>query len=150
MLHLIGSGLSVKQHPPEARLRRRPSVVFLFYPGVLAFIAIVAILALNDIFTPFHTPGSSTTLIRSVFTGITIIVFLAASGIYLRLFLRWRTVFLYWYSLGLALFALGTIFLSQASIDSRLFWLGKASLYAGSIYFIIAVTRPLRTMKSPP
>ncbi len=59
--------------------------------------------------------------------------------IYLRIYSKSRSDFYYWYSLGLILFAFGVIFISQGPLESGIAWSGRASQYAGGIYFLVSV-----------
>lgn len=143
--HFIGASLSIaKLRLPESEFRRKPRIVLLFYLGTLGSIALVTMLAFRGTIPPFYVPGESPTLLRDIVRGFATVFFLASSAICLRLYSKSRTDFLYWYSLGLMLFAFGVVFISQGPVDSRIAWLGRASQYAGSIYFLVAVLRDHR------
>lgn len=145
VLHLIGASLSMsKRHITESEFRRKLRVVLFYYLGILVIIALVTLLALREVIPPFYTPGESSTLLRDIVQGVTTIFFLSASLMYLQVYSKARIDFPYWYSLGLMLFALGSISLSQGAVDSRLSWLGRASQYAGGIYFLVAVLSTYR------
>ena len=140
VLHLIGAGLSMaKLRKPDSGFRRKPRMVIFCYLGILVAIALVTWAALRGVIPPFFVPGKPPTLIRSIVVGMTELFFFAAALIYLSVYAKLRTDFLYWYSLGLMLFAFGLVFISQGAIDSRLAWLGRVSQYAGGIYFLVAV-----------
>lgn len=140
VLHLIGAGLSIaRPRLPEPESGRKSIIVLSGYLGVLAGIALITLLAFQGVIPPFHLPGEGSYLLRDAVRGVAAIFFLAASSIYLRGYGRSRTDFLYWYALGLLLFALGIIFMSLGAVDGRIAWLGRVAQYAGGIYFLVAV-----------
>jgi hypothetical protein len=111
---------------------------------VLAAVTLIVLLAFRGMIPSFYANPS----IRDTVHGISALLFLTGSLIYLRLFLKSRYNFLYWYSLGLAFFALGIFSLSQGAIDSRLFWLGKVAHLCGHVYLFIAVISAHPFLKS--
>ena len=137
MLHFLGAIISnTRQYTTPSRSRPRLAAIYFGYPGVLAAVALIVLLAYRGVVPSFYTNPS----LRDIVHGISAVLFLTCFLIYLRLFLKLRYGYLYWYSLGLVLFTLGVFFLSQGTIDGRLFWLGKAAHYSGHIYLFIAVT----------
>ena len=140
VLHLIGASLGMaKMRLPNSEFRRKPRVVLFYYLGALASIALVTLLALRGILPASFALGESAAPLRDIIRGIAAIFFLASSAIYLRMYSKSRIDFLYWYSLGLMLFAFGTILISLGAVYSRIAWLGRASQYAGGIYFLVSV-----------
>jgi hypothetical protein len=140
VLHLIGASLSMaKLRITKSQYRPKPSTVFFYYLGTLASIALITLAAFRGTIPPFYVPEASSTLPREVVRGIATISSLASSFIYLRLYFKSRTDVLYWYSLGLMLFAFGLFFVSQGAVDSRIAWLGRVSQYASNVYFLVAV-----------
>jgi hypothetical protein len=140
VLHLTGASLSIaKLRIPQSEFRRKPRIILSYYLFTLASMALVTLLAFRGVIPPFYVPEESSTLLRDTVRGTAAVFFLASSSIYLRLYFKSRTDSLYWYSLGLMLFAFGLIFMSQGAVDSRIAWLGRASQYIGSIYFLVAV-----------
>jgi hypothetical protein len=149
VLHLTGAILNLKQTAAlKIASSRKFGVIIGFYLGTLAIIALISVLADKNIFPPFYTTGTSTTLIRDVVRGTTIILFFFASAAYLRRYFKHRASYLYWYSLGLLLFCLGLFFLSQGAIQSRLYWLGNISLYIGGAYLLVGLAYNRRDSKA--
>jgi hypothetical protein len=137
ILHFLGAIMcNARQYATPSGSRPGPVAIFFGYPGVLAAVALIVLLAYRGVVPSFYTNPS----LRNIVHGISAVLFLTCFLIYLRLFLKLRYDYLYWYSLGLVLFTLGIFFLSQGAINSRLFWLGKAAHYSGHIYLFIAVT----------
>jgi len=136
VLHFSGAIIgNTRKDATVSRLRPGLAAIFFGYAGVLAAVALIVLLAFRGVTPSFYMHPA----IRDVVRGISFVLFLTGSLIYLKLFLKLRYDYLYWYSLGLVFFTLGIFFLSQASIDSLLFWLGKAAYYSGHIYLLIAV-----------
>lgn len=148
-LHLIGASIGMaKNQIPKLEFRRKSRIVLFYYLGILASVALVTLLALRGVIPPFTMPGESTTVLRDITRGITVIFFFASSYIILRIHSRLRTDFYYWYSLGLILFAFGVIFISQGAVESRIAWLGRTAQYAGGFYFLVSVLGNYRLVNS--
>jgi hypothetical protein len=139
--HLIGASLSIaKMRIPNPELKRQPRIVLFYYLGILVSISLVTLLIFRGLIPPLYVPDESSSVqIKDIVRGVATIFFLASSLIYIRLYYKSRTDFLYFYSLGLTLFAFCLISLSLGAADTRISWLGRVSQYAGSIYFLIAV-----------
>ncbi|OGO32909.1 MAG: hypothetical protein A2Z29_01575 [Chloroflexi bacterium RBG_16_56_11] len=147
LLYLAGSisGLKKKPSPVTPSPGTRAA---LFYVTTLAVIALVSILASSGALPRFHDQGGSTYL-RDTLQVVTAAVFFAASVICLRLFLPLRNDLVFWYPLGLIFFAVGTLLLGLGAVDSKLYWLGKASLYFGGVYLFFAVFSFRRARTGP-
>ena len=148
VLYLIGAGLGVARLcPAKLKLRQKQMIVILCYFGALASIGLVTILALRGVIPLFSVPGESTSVIRGVVRGTATILLFASSFIYLTIYFKSRTDFSYWYSLGLMLFALGVVFMSQGAIESRIAWLGRTSQYVGGLYLLVSVLGAYRRVR---
>lgn len=148
-LNLIGAVLCIKQPDVlDKRATQKPGIVLASYLGVLGAIAIITALAYRNVFPPFSVSGGGTSLMRDIISVTGIFLFFAASAIYFSLYRKRRTAYLYWYSLALLLFSMGLFFLSQSAIESRLYWLGYISLYAGGVYLVVALKVARRSAKS--
>jgi hypothetical protein len=139
-MHLGGAFLTLSgQLSLSARANEKPETSIFAYLSVLTFIAILTLLVFLNVIPTFDIEGNHSTLSRTIVNGITILLFLTSSIFYLILYLKSHSSFFFWYSIGLMLFTLGVLFLSESSIDSRLYWLGKVTLYIGSIHFLITL-----------
>ena len=138
--HLIGASLSIaKLGTPKSELRRKPRIVLFYYLGILASISLVTLLTFRGLMPPFYVPEGSSTQLKDIVRGMATFFFLASSFIYIIMYYKSRNDFLYWYSLGLMLFAFGLISIFLGENYSRIVWLGRASQYVGSVYFLVAV-----------
>lgn len=140
--HLTGASLSIaKLGTPKSELRRRLRTVLFYYLGILASISLVTLLTFRGLIPPFYVPGESSTQLKDIVRGIATFFFFASSLIYIIVYYKSPTDFLYWYSLGLMLFTFGSLSIFLGENYSRIVSLGRASQYVGSIYFLIAVLR---------
>lgn len=143
-LHLTGAVLgTAKPRPPKPGFRRNLAIVSLHYLGILAGIALVTLLALRGITPPFHVAEDGS-LLRSAVQTTTTAFFFASSFISLRTYFKLKTAFYFWYSLGLMLFALGSILISLSAVEGLIAWLGRGAQYTGGVYLLIAVLWPNR------
>jgi hypothetical protein len=144
-LHLTGAALeAARPHPPGSGYWQKPGIIILYYVGIIAIIAVVALLAHRGVIPPFDVPENGS-LLRSVVDITTIFFFLASSFIYMRIYSESRTGFHFWYSFGLLLLAQGSIFLFLGSVDGLVAWIGRAAQYSGGIYLLVAAFSSDRT-----
>jgi hypothetical protein len=142
VLHLAGVILTTAApRPPNPGAQRRFWAGPLFYLGIVAAIAVLALLALQDMIPPFHVPESTSPL-RDAVRRTTTVFFLASSLISLRTYSRLQAAFHLWYSVGLALFAMGWLLISLSAVEGLIAWLGRLAQYVGGIYFIVAALSP--------
>jgi hypothetical protein len=148
IMHLLGASLGiVKQRLTVSDLRLKQRIVFLSYLGILVVIALVAWLAFRDVITSFLMPLTGTIEVRDAIRGVAAILCVASAIIYLRIYLKSRSNFHYWYSLGLILFAFGVVFMSQGALESRIGWLGRVSQYIGGFYFLLSILSAYRLVR---
>jgi hypothetical protein len=140
VIHLTGATLSMaKMRIPNPELKQKPRIVLYYYLGILTGISLTILLIFRELIPPLYAPDESYVQIKDIVRGIATVFFLASSFIYLRLYYKSRNDFLYFYSLGLVLFAFCLISLSLGAADTRISWLGRVSQYAGNIYLLAAV-----------
>ena len=148
VLYLIGASLGMSRlRITKLKLGQKQRLVLLCYFGALASIGLVTILALRGVIPLFSGPGESISVLRDVVRGTAVILLFASTFIYLRIYLKSRTDFYYWYSLGLMLFAFGVVFISQGAIESRIAWLGRTSQYIGGLYLLVSVLGAYRSIR---
>jgi PAS domain S-box-containing protein len=94
---------------------------------------------------PFFIPGIGPTLFRQGVLGTAVALFAISSFLFMRLFFKSKSDSLYWYSLALALIAIGScgVFL-QKGVGSPIEWAGRLAQYVGTIYFLTAVLTAMR------
>jgi len=123
----------------EAEKKARNVKVILAYLGVLVFTALLAIASLQGALPPFFIQGVGPTMVRHAVLGTAVALFAFSSLIFMVRYARSKADFLYWYSLALALLAVGLLaMLFQDAVGSPIGWTGRSAQYLGGIYFLIA------------
>ncbi len=103
-------------------------------------IVVVTMMDISDQFPVFFISGTGSTLVRQVVLALSGIFLIAACSLFGWKYLRTRYSILYWYSLGLVLFAISLIgIVYTVRIGDTVNWSGRIGLYLTGIYFLIAV-----------
>jgi len=120
--------------------RFRKSRLIIAYLGVLVFAALLTIASLQGSIPPFFIQGVGPTLLRQVVLGTALALFALSSILFMRRYSKSKSPILYWYSLALALIAVGlsAVFLQRA-VGGPIGWTGRSAQYLSGIYFLIAV-----------
>ena len=143
--HLLGAVSILAAVTSEQVWRRRKLKVMLAYVGVLAFTAVLTIAVLQGAIPFFFIWGIGPTPLGQGVLGTAAALFAISSLLFMRAFFKSKSDFLYWYSLALALIAVGltSVFLQKA-VGSPFGWAGRYAQYLGSIYFLIALSTTIR------
>jgi hypothetical protein len=114
--------------------------LLLGYAGVVDFVGLVTIVTLMGVTPVFFAQGVGPTLLRQAVLGTATLLFAFGSIALMRRCLKSHETILYWYSLGLALVAVGlsAVFL-QEEVGDPIGWVGRLSQYLGGVYFMVAV-----------
>lgn len=84
--------------------------------------------------------GVGPTLLRQVVLGTAVVLFAISSVVFMIIYCTSKSDVLYWYSLALALIAIGLFAVSiQKVVGSPLGWAGRTAQYVGGMYFLITV-----------
>ena len=128
---------------------RRPRRVAMAYLAVVAIIAWLAGLTLGGVMPPFFIQGQGPTMLRQYVVEWSIVLLTFTSLVLMRRFRGRRSVFLYWYSLALALMAIAMLaFFLQTAVGSLIGWVGRSSYVLAAIYFLVAVRTARRQVRS--
>jgi PAS domain S-box-containing protein len=115
------------------------------YGGILLLVAAILWASLKGILPTFFVPGVGSTWVRFLVLGVAIAAFSSTSGLLWIVARRNRSVFLSWYSLGMALLAVSmTGAFGYTRIDSLAGWTVRAAVYAGSAYMVVAMVIAVR------
>ncbi len=149
VFHMVGLVMSVMKRPPEAGKVGRHRKLALAYLGLLCLVGFIALAAVAGLLPTFFIRGTGPTILQQVFMAAALMLFVMASSSMMILFIQQGVRFLYWYSLGLALFSLD-VFASflQPQLGSLMGWMGRVSLYLAGVYFIVAVVTALREART--
>ena len=105
------------------------------------------LLSLIVVFLPF-SPGFPSLFVNA--TGVTVVnqviyaaaigIFVIGSFLFMRLYSRSKSSTLYWYSLALLLWGIGTFGVAwQLRFSDIMAWTGRLGWYFGSLYYLIAL-----------
>ena len=117
---------------------------------------ITTILSLFVVFLPFW-PGfpslfvnaAGVTMLNQAIYWVAIVVFVVGSFLFMRLYLRSKSSTLYWYSLALFLWGIGTFgVMWQLRFSDIVAWTGRIGWYIGSLYYLIALESARREPSS--
>jgi PAS domain S-box-containing protein len=119
---------------------KRKLKVILAYLSVLFFVASLTIASLRGATPPYIIQGIGPTPLGRAVLGTAVALFGFSSLSFMRLYSKSKEAFPYWYSLALALIAVGlsAVFLQKA-VGSPIGWVGRSAQFLGGIYFLIAV-----------
>jgi hypothetical protein len=130
----------------EAKVSQRGKrEVILSYGAVSLFMILLTIASLLNTTPPFFVQGVGPTALRNTIVGTSLILFCISSIALMRFYFRSKADILWWYSLALALIAVGQFaFVLQKTVGSPLSWTGSIATYLAGGYFLIAVLIPAR------
>jgi PAS domain S-box-containing protein len=143
LFHAIGALISINPGGSAARrelLSRGRNNWALYYAAILIGLVVLTFAVLSRVTPPFFIQGSSPTSIRQVVLGLSIILYIFSASVFLNLYLKSRSRFLYWYSIALGLIACGLLaVLAQSAVGTPLGWLGRFTQYLGGILAVAAI-----------
>ncbi|HKM60293.1 MAG TPA: PAS domain S-box protein, partial [Candidatus Bathyarchaeia archaeon] len=112
------------------------------YIASVAVVILVSALAYYGFAPKFFINNSGATFVDISVLATTILFFAMSSLLLMRRQLKSKFPALFWYSLGLALFAIGLLGVSfEKSLGDPIGWIGKIAQYVGGLYFLIAVIK---------
>lgn len=125
----------------STRTQRRGGIQILAYLSVLIFMVLIATATFLGATPSFFVPGAGLAILSSWVMGLTAALFSISSLIFLRIYFKSRAELIYWYSLSLALIALGTFsfLLIRGAADVPVQWIGRFALYIGAVYLLVSV-----------
>ena len=133
--------------PGASNARSRPSVSTLaaLYAAGSALVCGTVVAAAAHLLPIFIASDAAATHVRTMVLSAAVVQFALCALLLAVLYRRSRSAFLYWYSLGLALLAVGLFAVSVgARVGGPESWLGRAGQYLGALYIVIAVLAAYR------
>lgn len=150
-LHTLSAVLSVVKRGTST-IAQQPGRIMVasLYLGVLVFMAILVIATLQKATPSFFIPGVGPTMLVIWVLVITAILFAIPSFVFMRMYLGSKTDVLYWYSLSMALIALGqsSSLLIPAVTDTPIQWIGRLAYYLGAVYLLVSVRATVRGVRT--
>jgi PAS domain S-box-containing protein len=122
----------------EPSLKRRKLNISTAYVGAVILAIFLAALTLSNDIPSFVVSGGFTLLRQSVLAA-SIILLTLSSVVFGKKYFGSKSSIVYWYSLGLALIAIGFLaILIEPRLGTPLSWTGRAAQYVGCIFFVVA------------
>jgi hypothetical protein len=108
---------------------------------IAAILSIVVIfLPLSIDFPVLFINAAGVTFLNQVIYAVSIVAFLTGSFLFMRLYSVSKSGVLYWYSLALLLWGIGTFGVAwQVRFSDIVAWTGRSGWYIGSLYYLIAL-----------
>ncbi|MDQ1279684.1 MAG: hypothetical protein QG670_946 [Thermoproteota archaeon] len=118
----------------------RKTRLVLAFACVLSISGLIILLNLLHVFPLFFVENLGVTLVDQAIYGLIILFFLVSSLLYQRLYLKTKSETLYWYSLALLLYGIGSFGITQQLVFGDLVvWVGRIGTYMGLLYFLAAL-----------
>ncbi len=118
---------------------QRPRMLTISYALVALFVATITALTYAGV-VPTFLSGTGPTPLRQSVLALTLLFFLLSSVMLYAQHFRLRSKALFWYSLGLTMFAIGMAsLLFQTTNGDLSSWIGRIAQYSGGFYFLLAV-----------
>jgi len=106
----------------------------------ICLVGLLSFLIWLNFFPAFFINGIGVTLMDQAVYAIVVFLFCLSSGLFLWQYSKIKSNVLYWYTLALALDAMGSFGLTlQVRFSDIVVWTGRLGLYIGTIYFLIAL-----------
>jgi PAS domain S-box-containing protein len=147
LCHLGGVSMLLFSRSAGAQPSRRTAALTcgMGYAASALFLLAVSLLTIKGSFPTFFVQVQGPTAIRQVILAVAAIAYALSAILLVSLHAQTRMIFLSLYSNGLFLTAIGLgVVLSERSVGSLLSWIGRASQYAGSAYFVAAMLVGIR------
>lgn len=131
--------------------KRLKSKLVLAYGGAVGFLAILSAFALLGATPAFFVPGTGSTVLRQAVVALGLFLFAASSILFMRLYRDSKSGILFWYSMALALTAIGlAAFYFGRTVGDPIAWTGRIAVYLGGIYSLIAIWSAVRGSHGSP
>ena len=101
---------------------------------------LLSLLTVLKVFPTFFVNGVGVTLTDQLVFSTAVLLFSLSSVLFLRQYLKSKSNVLYWYTLALALDAIGSFGVTlQVRFSDIVVWTGRLGLYVATVYFLIAL-----------
>jgi PAS domain S-box-containing protein len=149
LCHFSGAVINYSRRSSARELERQKLAVIPAYAAIIVFAVLLSFATVQRVVPPFFIQGSGPTALRQIVLGSSIFLYGLSSLFFLNNYLRSKSDFLYWYSLCLAMLALGLFaFYIQRIVGSPIGWVGRTSNYVGTIFALMAILAAVRSGKS--
>ena len=124
----------------SVRPREHAALPLILYGGIGLCIIILSYAAVTGATPLFFVQGTGPTVLRQVILSNAAEMYILVAILFFFLHLKKREDFFFWFSLGMALVAIGlfAVFL-QPAVGSPAGWAGRAAQYAGASFALVAI-----------
>ena len=149
LCHVTGAFIHYSREPSHGEPAKQKWAAVPAYSAVTLFAVLFSFATVQQVIPPFFIQGSGPTALRQMVLGLAILFYSFSSLLFMNSYLRMKFDFLYWYSLCLAMLALGLFaFYIERIVGSPIGWVGRASNYWGTIFSMIAILSAVRSGRS--
>ena len=143
-LFVVSAVWFVTDKPRRTGAPGRPLWIVLLYAATMVALALLTWAALAGVTPAFFVTGDGVTAVRQGVLAFATAEFVAAALLLRWSYRRTRLRFLGWYSIALAMFALGlgTVWLGEPG--SAISWLGRVAQFAAGAYMLVAILAAVR------
>ena len=150
LFYIASATTTMRDRSSRDSKSRKPKLI-LAYGGAVGFLAALTGFALLGATPAFFVPGAGSTILRQTVVGAGLFLFAVSSILFFRLYHDSRSGILFWYSMALALTAIGlAAFYFGRTVGDPIAWTGRIATYLGGIYSLIAVWSAFRGLHSSP
>ncbi len=120
------------------------------YGLVIGFLILLTLLAFIGATPAFFIPGVGSTQLRLVVVAAGLFLFTVSAIVFVKLYQDSKSGILFWYSMALALTAigLGAFYVARIPGDP-IAWTGRSATYLGGVYFLFAVWSTVKSSRGP-
>jgi len=145
LLHLVNATSVIGRVTSGPTQRGKWLKALLTYSGVLILTSVLIVVVLRGVVPPPVVQRIGQILFRQETMVVVVALFVISSALSMRSFFKSKLTFTYWYSLGLALLAIGSwVMFAQQTLGSVMEWVARSAQYLGTIYFLVAGLSGLR------
>ena len=125
--------------PPQENGRARIITLLLTYIGIIALVIIITVISIQNILPPFFIQGIGSTALRQLILIADTSLFFISGLIIYNQYMKSKSLFLFWYALGLFLIFLVLISnLLLVAVGTPLNWILRITQLLGGVYLFIA------------
>ena len=149
LCHVTGAVISYSRTSHRLEPGRQKQAVIAAYSAIIVFAVLFSFATVQQVVPPFFIQGSGPTALRQIVLGLAVFFYALSSLFSMNNYFRLKSDFFYWYSICLAMLALGLFaFYIQKVVGSPIGWVGRTSNYAGTIFSLIAILAAVRSGRS--
>jgi PAS domain S-box-containing protein len=149
LLCMAGAVTAVAGISPLSRGSSRRTYLVSTYGGAVLSISLVLALSARGLIPPFSVAGTGDTPLRQVVLLSASALFAVGGLLLFSLYSRSRSSFVYWYSLGVLLLAVGLLVAAFSKMPGDLpAWLGRGGQYIGGTYLFLAIVGARREARA--